>query len=426
MTPDVPKSYYELAAALDQNVYPNERRFIEFKRKLQGAKQRPEDDWPEFAKDAASMSLHGGALVYGVAEDKKRRKFVLQPVDLTLGIAETLDQVLATRVQPRLYIVTHVLPAPTDATRGVLWVEIPTSPDVPHQANGTYYSRSDTGVIVLSDTEVERLMQARSVGTQRLRAEMARTRERDLVPVDERRVGHFYLTAIPMAAPPDMFVPLVDHPDWGATLLTATLTLASDLVRSDAARLVPRSILREFNSYGPGGAGGWMGSQFENGVEGRGERLWLDFDGPVRFVSRRATTSDAGEYPWEVASARARPGLPADVSPSHGVFDLDLYQALTDLLSLIGYLAERIQYSSRWQLGVQIDLLRHCVSLGAPELMRRWIAFPENRYDSDEYSRTTECTTSELQQQPYMVADRLMRRLLLSLGSDQAVPKTVV
>ena len=44
----------------------------------------------------------------------------------------------------------------------MLWIDVPHSPDAPHQVDGRYYERGDAQVRPMSDTAVERLMRSRS------------------------------------------------------------------------------------------------------------------------------------------------------------------------------------------------------------------------------------------------------------------------
>lgn len=418
MIPDVPKGYLELVAAIAQGVYPAERRVLEFKRILVGAKGTRDEDWDEFAKDAASMAVYGGTLVYGVAEDKKQRTFVPSPIELPQGIAQTLDHVVASRVDPRPYIMTHLLPLPDDESMGFIVVEIPASQDAPHQVGGCYYGRSDTGVIRLSDVDVERLIRAREATEARLVREIAETRSRDLIPESERQVGHFYLTAIPSRAPRDLFLRLVGDQQARSALVRASLELGDRLLARDRGQRAPTSVLRDLKSPGYGSGTGWLEAWEESSQEGKGQRLWIDHDGAVRYIYREATSDASGRSPRSLAAERA--GGSASARPvAAGIYDAELFWLTHDLLAFVGELSDSAKYSGTWLLGVVLDRAKGCISHGyryAVETGRLFSA--GNPFDKDEYTRTTQATLGELQDQTRAVAERLMWPLLMALGTE--------
>lgn len=91
----VPLTYRELADTIHAGVYPWERSWIDFKRRLY-----PEGDdaadgvarekvSQELARDMASMAELGGFLVYGVKEDKAKHTFTVDEMSLTVGLHET-------------------------------------------------------------------------------------------------------------------------------------------------------------------------------------------------------------------------------------------------------------------------------------------------------------------------------------------------
>jgi hypothetical protein len=120
----VPLTYRELAAALQAGVFPRERSWIDFKRRLypEGADA---GDGPareraslELAKDLASMAVLGGYLVYGVKEDKARHLFEVDDMQLPVGLHETVDAVARDRITPPLSVVPTLAPNRRRIPRG--------------------------------------------------------------------------------------------------------------------------------------------------------------------------------------------------------------------------------------------------------------------------------------------------------------------
>lgn len=104
-----------------------ESHYLDMKREVgENPKKRKET-----AADLASFALDGGALLIGVAEDKENRAWELAPQPLH-GLAERVEQVAATAVDPALFVVTQEIPSEADPTTGYLLVEVPESPSAPH------------------------------------------------------------------------------------------------------------------------------------------------------------------------------------------------------------------------------------------------------------------------------------------------------
>lgn len=151
----------------------------------------------ELAKDLASLSVDGGLLVIGVADaDRKAGDVVGARLQ---GLETRIDQVANGQITPPLSVTITRVDHPDDAERGVLLVGAPASPDAPHMVDGAYWGRGATGKRRLSDPEVRRLLmtrQAQTAGFETRLRDMAETFE---LPARERRKGHVYLLAEPLA-----------------------------------------------------------------------------------------------------------------------------------------------------------------------------------------------------------------------------------
>lgn len=111
----------------------------------------------EFARDVASLAISGGRIYVGVVEPEGQPPRV-EPIELS-GLAERLEQVVATRVTPPLTITSR--PLYDVGETGVLIVRVPLSPQAPHMADDRYWRRLDKTKAPLTDVEVRDLIQAR-------------------------------------------------------------------------------------------------------------------------------------------------------------------------------------------------------------------------------------------------------------------------
>ena len=120
-----------------------ESRALEFKREL------PKNN-KALAKQLAGLAAHGGVLVVGVAETKSGLQ--IWPIDCE-GARERAEQIARDIPQPPVQVTSYILDSDTPGS-GVLWIEIPASPDLAHEVEGTYYTRDDTQTRPMRDSEV--------------------------------------------------------------------------------------------------------------------------------------------------------------------------------------------------------------------------------------------------------------------------------
>ena len=151
----------------------------------------------------ASFAVDGGLIVVGLAEDKERRTFDLRPVALA-GLAERVDQVARSSIDPPLPVGTAEIPASGREGHGYLLITVPASPLAPHMVDGQYRGRGDTTNLVLTDAEVRRLHDrarlTRDLAVELLRGEIAR----DPSPLTEQPEAHLFVVAQPVAADPEL------------------------------------------------------------------------------------------------------------------------------------------------------------------------------------------------------------------------------
>lgn len=117
----------------------------------------------EIAKDICAMTIDGGVIIYGIAEDDGHRP-VSKPIQLS-GQPERIDQIALSGIHEPPTITVTPVRTNKDQDRGYLVVNIPPSPRAPHmvtaRGDNRYYGRGDKSVRRLGQSEVERLYQRR-------------------------------------------------------------------------------------------------------------------------------------------------------------------------------------------------------------------------------------------------------------------------
>ena len=136
----------------------------------------------------------------GVAEEGASP--TVTPIDCS-GLRERVEQVARDVPQPPVPVESHILGAETPG-RGVLWIEIPASPQMLHEVDGTYYARDDTQTRPMRDAEVADRMKLRRDRPQLIlhALEQAQGREEPSAPSLHARTC---VVARPIGAPEDEF-----------------------------------------------------------------------------------------------------------------------------------------------------------------------------------------------------------------------------
>jgi hypothetical protein len=403
----VPLTFDELTAALQTGVFPRERNWIDFKRRLYpegddtasgSARERVSQ---ELARDMASMAELGGYLVYGVREDKVNHAFIVDEMPLPVGLHETVDAIARDRITPPLTVVPSLVPNPTNRASGLLVVEIPESPDSPHMADFTYWGRSETGRVRLSDERVERLIMARARRDDQLSGEMQATVEADPIGGSLQQMSHFYFTAVSTRGWPDMFAEYTRDAQGRLKLLQLCSGLAEKIRQADGQRPVVAYAGLNGQRRTQQPAASWLATWVDEARERRGNRtVGVDDDGPIRYINLGAVGS-----------------LPAATQVTM-VFELQLTYETHDMVRLVAGLAERIGYVGSWLLGVELDLPSgHVSQLADQYLIGRFT--PTDTFDAAKYMSSTRASAPELRDKPGLITSQLMRRLLRGLGSEE-------
>lgn len=131
----------------------------ELEYKASGALQRDDKKVMEITKDVSSFAnSNGGILIYGLAEDKHLPSNV-DPVDRNIIKKEWLEQIINSRIRPRIHgLKIHVIAVPESQNHVTYILEIPKG-ETAHQADDKrYYRRHNFLVEPLYDHEVRDIM----------------------------------------------------------------------------------------------------------------------------------------------------------------------------------------------------------------------------------------------------------------------------
>ena len=174
----LPESWKDVEGMLGEAV---ELSTLEFKREL-GSGASPN---AELAKDIASMTLNGGVIIIGLAEDKRTRTASEISAVTLSGMEERIRQVAGSLISPAPELRIASIASPTDARLGIVVVEVPASPQAPHQTHGRFPCRDGVVTRFLSEPEIARLYEQR----QRLRTRSDRVGSFDSAFHPDQRVA---------------------------------------------------------------------------------------------------------------------------------------------------------------------------------------------------------------------------------------------
>ncbi len=427
-----PLDYGALDTTLNAATLPDERHWIDYKRQLyptpkagtlsQGERRKAH---VEAGRDMASMAVRGGYLVYGVAEDKINHTFAAHPIDLPVGIAETIDQVARDLVTPPLLVMPHLLVDPTSpagAPRGFLVIEIEESADTPHRVEDIYYARSETGRIVMSHDEVERLVQQRGRISEVLSRQLDLSMQGDPVVAADRRAPHLYFTAVPSRGWPDMFIRYSRDHQARLNLIQRATQVGNELRQADSGRDRPAVAVAEMidGLRSQRVRGSWVRTWSGAPTEGMGSMLGVDDDGTIRYVYMAAGNLDNGvDAVAEQAAAAGWPVAPIAVGPV--VNENILFFVTLDLVRFVDVLSREAGYAGNWLLGVHVDRLIGRLSRNLANSMSLNLA----PYDDEAYRQTGRVAARRLPQHAPAAVDQLLRPLFRNLGTEPMLDRLV-
>lgn len=392
-----PENEDELRDRLEAGLL-EETHYLDVKRELGSGASKNK----ELAKDLAQFGIDSGALVFGI-EEKDDGPDELRPIELH-GLAERIEQVARTAIDPPLSVRCRKIPSAQDPSMGYLWVEIPASVMAPHMVDGTYYGRGDKTRIRLSDPEVQRLLVARTAAADRVDAHLDAYVHRDPVPAHRRMQAHLFVVLMPAAPRPEALLRALEGRDLHSEVLRlmreATDGQPNPGIRpglAEATSFSRRTDGMALTSYGL-----HEGRRLDLSQRNGESAVEVEFteDGGVRLMHTRLSFVD--QHDAERLFEDVLPGLTRQA------------------ISVAGEVARTSEYAGVWLCGVAAvglaGLPAHfdgSMSLLAEHLVPA---------DVGEYRRTTTASTFELQEEPWEVANRLCGRYARMLGLTEYPP----
>lgn len=381
------------AAIADGNL--KENRHLDVKREIgdSDGKRR------ELARDLASFAIDGGALLIGV-EEQDDKSLHVRPFALA-DQAERVEQIATNRVDPPLFVSVRDIPSDEGGT-GYLWVEVPPSPLAPHMVDNVYWARADRTKTKLTDADVVRLHSRRESVEDRVRDLLDAEIARDPVPDAKRSSGHLWLVAWPINARKDLAVEWIssNDPSHGPFALAHG---AEDVLTRNTREFAPSpgyASNQQRRSQGVAFTTLEPGRRFPDDAKPRDEEHTLDIefreDGGLRVLIGRMTAE------W---SDRGAVGIVDGIAVAY----------VRRLIRWAELLGDQCGYRGTWGFGIAADGMRGLMST----VYWGHLRFGNGpTYDADTYREVTTASRQEIAAQPWAVAERLLGRLLRSLGTS--------
>lgn len=398
-----PKTEDDIRVMVDSGLI-KESHYVDAKRETGGT----QSERRETARDLASYAIDGGALLFGVGEDKESHAMYLDPQPLN-GLVEKIDNIAAMLVDPPLTVVSEEIPGEKDPALGYVLAHIPPSPIAPHMVDGRYCARAERTRRVLQDSEVLRLHARRESIEEQVGRLLDTETKREPVSALDRRLGHLYFVAQPIGAPSGLARSITRVDRHAATkLVWDTEPQFHSQAIGGGLRPDPKDATSQSNrangiglsSHSLSGPGRTVLPNPNSGDNDDGTLLDIELrdDGGIRLFVGRGTMS-VGRPPAEIAE-----------------FILDSLavaytRRLVDWAVAVG---ERTGWRGTWMLGVHCDRLRGRSSFAH---MNNLGMFNAPAYDESTYREVTTASHLEMQQRPNTVARRVIGRLAETLGT---------
>lgn len=399
----VPRTEHEIQLAIDEgNLVEN--RFLDVKRWADAASDGARK---ETARDLSSFAIGGGALLFGVAEDKATREFSREPFNLA-GAAEKIEQIAATRIDPPLTVVVTDIPSEDDPNLGYLFVEVPPSPHAPHMVDGRYHARADRTKRQLVDAEVIRMHQDRQRGADKIREALDAWVSREVVPTAERGNAHLRIVAVPMVQHrPDAFE-RVARGGGGAAARELVLKVERAL-HSSFERFEPSFVgARTWAVRESGGALTTLRAQdpILDPFGGESDLVDVEFhdDGSIRILMGRLTDF-----------------VPDGDAELKVMFEIGLISWVWRALHLVREVSAVMDYRGSWGFALHADGLDDSAGFAEQNGTRFFFGRDRYLYPLKSYTAMTEAHLVELERNGAVVVDRLVRKLLQGYRSYDRV-----
>jgi hypothetical protein len=341
----------------------------------------------ELARDLASLSVFGGALIIGVAD--KTFDVVGVENDVVEGLKSRISQVAAMTITPPLSPVIHP-PIAGPGGKVVVVVSVPPSPVAPHMADGFYWGRSSDGKRKLSDPEVRALISARASSETEFRARLAGMVDRDpladLIEDYPTGQGHMYFLAEPCAPMPPRPADL----DYGA------LRYAGSHWAGDWSGTLTNC---DYQAFDPEGHAFMSGRSV----------LPANFEYTLCHFSVKDKDGSIEIFQGGATFIRKSP----NEGNTHVILDRLVVVMTRQALDLIRAFSTDAAYMGQWRVGVKLTNLKgKRRSTG-----QAFDNFPQ--FAADTYMQTTLTAADELETELDATADRLLLGFKRGLGVER-------
>jgi hypothetical protein len=248
----VPQSWVDLELAIGVQV---ENASLDFKSELP-----PKGKIRDLAKDAAAMSIDGGVVLVGLAEEDGVAT-AITPIELK-GAMERVQQVIDANVSPALPVEVTPLREKDGDEEGVLVISVPASWSAPHEYESRFPTRAGATTRYLGEREIEALYARRWELRQQgdLHAGM---QGHQLPPGVRLEIGDAVgLMRLHVRPPGNLRLPLEPH--IGPALREATAEAAATVEGFMRREFHPKS-LDLLQRWEPAGTLGWRAGRFLQG-----------------------------------------------------------------------------------------------------------------------------------------------------------------
>jgi hypothetical protein len=373
----------------------DESAWCELKRELP---PRSKEANRELARDLASLAVDGGSLYIGV-DEKAPGGDPLRPQPLA-GLRERVDQVGRSRANPPLFVESHEIPADGRPGYGYLEVVVRASADAPHQVEGVYFGRSDTGKCRLSDQQVERLMRGREQQRHRAEDALQALIAADPYQGENRTHPHLFIVARPGVQRTEMCRDVIAADAGFHPLLTLLTGVVNDVISPlyCSMRRAPDGVLKALMNPQriTGGVALKSLSAYSSSDEQRHRELRVDEDGDLSLYD-----SCVG---WD--------GEPFNGVPRKELSGPKIVGSLREVLAVATAVSHSIRIPGSWHVGVALTGIR-----GYAHRITDWPDYGPPCIE-DTYLRVERFNLATIERTPGDVADKLLGRLLRGLQAD--------
>jgi Schlafen, AlbA_2 len=276
---------------------------------------------PKISKAIAAMSFAGGAIVFGVAQDKQSGLAIaLAPIADIAKAEERIGQVVASSITPPPRVLIKAIRDPEKPGQGVIVVTVSRSVIGPHMVDGRFPARSGTTTRWLSAEEVAAMHRGREESLPKPSELLG---DASLLPgIPEIRVrsvfegfGQLRVCARPRDA-------ALKHPDtpWLADALADATVSARNLASQRLAIYAPTLLLSKLEKWQAEGTIGWIAGRAGQSPEA---------------LAQGPSVAAVLAYPWRTTIQLTVPtqvpamrGAPAYLCAFEGLIASELWGAL--------------------------------------------------------------------------------------------------